>query len=129
VYKDQKLYDNAIQQYQLIYDKGIEQNNKLTQAKALDNLGYVKSKINENTAIIDLRSALKIRSEENDLMGLYSSYFHLSDYFKGNNQTDSSLFYAKKAYKISQEIGSSSYIENSLSQLLKLNKDPLILKF
>ncbi|MDC7997040.1 tetratricopeptide repeat-containing sensor histidine kinase [Gilvibacter sediminis] len=87
----------------------------------LDNLGNVKSKINDTSALRFLYNGLKYRRHLNNADKTFSSYRHLTEHFLREDQQDSALKYAKLALNISNAIPDRSYKKEALSLLLELN--------
>jgi two-component system, NtrC family, sensor kinase len=61
-----------------------------------------------DSAFILIRKAILINKKENMLGFLSNSYARLSNYFRIQNQADSSLFYAKKSLEVAQTTGSGN---------------------
>ena len=128
-YSNQKKYDLAQKDYQKALDLSIEIGDSLKIAKNLNNLAFVEFKLDRPSAFSNMQKAHSIRKSLNNLPNLYSSYKHLSNYHKEKNRRDSALFYATAAYELAKKINSISYKEDALSQLLKLQKDSLVLNY
>lgn len=129
IYKDLKDYNIAIDLYSEVYKKCIRQGNKLLLAMALDNLGFVQSKINSPEAFENLNKALKIRYKENNLTGLYASYKSLVHYFLDRNNKEQASAYANKAYEVVKKLNSSAYTQDALSLFMALNGDSKVLEY
>ncbi len=126
---DQKGYGLAVDGFSWVYEKRKKENNPLKLARALDNLGYAQTKLNLSEALPNMMQALRARKKMNDRLGQYSSHVHLTNYFKDRGEEGKALENAQKAYEISKEVNSASYIENALSLLLNLSKDSLVLEY
>lgn len=129
VYKDLQQYELAGDQYAQVYQKSVQENDSLQLAMALDNWGYVQSKINSPNAFENLNKALKIRLMENDLTGLYASYKSLAQFFLDRNDKEQALSYANKAYDVVKKINSASYTQDALSLFMELNRDPKVAEY
>lgn len=126
IYKDQLDYENALDIYNLIYQKQVYSNDKFQIALVLDNLGFVQSKLNLPSALQNILKALKFREETNNLVGLYSSKKHLAEYYLDRKDTAKALIYAEKVLSLANKINSSSLKLEGISLLMSMNKNPLI---
>ena len=124
VFSDAKNYRLAQKEFLFAYEKSLTIQDSLIQATVLDNLGFVMSKTGEPEALENMLMALGIRLRIGALSGVYSSYRHLTIYYRDRDQRKEALKYAEKAYDVALAINSPSYLENALSNLLKVNNDP-----
>lgn len=124
VFSDAKNYRLAQKEFLFAYEKSLTIQDSLIQATVLDNLGFVMSKTGEPEALENMLMALGIRLRIGALSGVYSSYRHLTIYYRDRDQRKEALEYAEKAYDVALAINSPSYLENALSNLLKVNNDP-----
>ncbi|QYJ68256.1 tetratricopeptide repeat-containing sensor histidine kinase [Flavobacterium litorale] len=129
IYSDLNKYNKAIDYFSKSYQKGLKLQDTILIARALDNLGFAQSKMAIPEGIINLEKALSSRLEIGDTKGLYASLKHLSDYYKIQKNKPLAITYAERAYKIAQEINSSSFIEDALSRLLELHDDETIVQY
>lgn len=125
LYGDLGNYELAQQQFITVYEISLRNADSMNQARALSNLGFSQSKLQQPEALDNILHALKIRLRGNDLSGIYSSYIHLAQYYHDRDQGKEAVEYAEKAYTIAHQINSPSYIKNSLSNLLKIKNDPI----
>ncbi|MEC3906006.1 tetratricopeptide repeat protein [Tamlana sp. 2201CG12-4] len=123
VYKEQKNYELAINEYKKIYKFYLEQGNTLKAARAIDNIGVVQSKMNHYKAEANLERALKMRIDLDYVPGIFTSYLHLAEHYKNSNENSKALFYAKSALSIANSSNNLKYKENALSILLDLKDD------
>ncbi|WP_198679959.1 tetratricopeptide repeat-containing sensor histidine kinase [Aureibaculum luteum] len=128
-YYEQKKYDLAIIEFNKIYKQSLLNNNKKSIARALDNLGLVQSKLNYPVALSNIKEGLKIREDLGYVTGVFTSYLHLTEYYKDRNQKNNALFYAKKALDIANTSKSLTKKESALSFLMDLNDNPEIIEF
>lgn len=126
---DMGKFDLAQKEFETAYKKSENLSDKLIQARVLDNWGYAQSKSYNPDGLENMLRALELRKESNDLRGIYSSYRHLALHYYDRNQDEEALDYAEKAYKLAKTINSPSFIENSLTNLLKVKKDPISSEF
>ncbi|GGB73197.1 hypothetical protein GCM10007424_11380 [Flavobacterium suaedae] len=129
IYRDLKQYDKAIAELSKVYKKGLEIQDTLLITFALDNLGFVQSKLAMPEGITNLKKSLDYRLKIGDTKGSYSSLAHLSDYYKEEGDKNSAIAYADRAYEIAEEIKSSNFIEDALARTLKLYDDEKVLTY
>lgn len=124
LYLDKGYYRLAIEAFQKAYTNSLRVNNKLRQARILDNLGVAQSKIRDSSALSNLIKALEIRKEEEYSNGIISSYINLGEYYKGINKISIAKEYVTKASKIADS--TKSLIHRQAVLLLKndLKNDP-----
>ncbi|MFT4024665.1 MAG: ATP-binding protein, partial [Flavihumibacter sp.] len=67
-----------------------------------------------------LKTALRIREEENDRWGLNVSYMHLADYYTASHP-DSALYYAQQMYAVARELKSPDDRLEALERLIVLS--------
>ncbi len=129
VHLDRKNYELAMENALLVLNQRLRQNDSIGIGKALDNLGFIQSKLNKPDALINMESALIIRQNVQDIPGMYSSHRHLSEYYLDKGFRRKSLEHAEQAYELAKKIKSATYMENSLSLLLDLSQDPKIIEY
>ncbi|NDI98172.1 tetratricopeptide repeat protein [Flavobacterium sp. LaA7.5] len=129
IYRDLNQYDKAITELSKVYKRSMEVKDTVLIAMALDNLGFVQSKLAMPEGIINLKKSLDYRLKIGDTKGSYSSLAHLSDYYKEEGDKNSAIAYADRAYEIAEEIKSSSFIEDALSRLLELSDDKMVVSY
>lgn len=84
--------------------KAVYSKNPINYSKALNNLARAKYLANKNyNPLPQLHKALEIRTKNNDLEGLNSSYETLSEYFT-KKDNDSALHFAKKMLETANSI-------------------------
>ncbi|WP_435623155.1 ATP-binding protein [Flagellimonas sp.] len=126
---DQENYSLAFEISTAILEKCLMSSDSLGIARALDNLGYVQSKLNMSEALDNMQKAMNIRLEANDLSGLYSSNRHLSNYFSSRDNQQKAIEHAEEAYDLAKQLNSASYLENALSLLLDLSNDSKVIAY
>ena len=115
VYMEQEKFDDAIAILKsIVRNKDISQN-KETQARILDNLGYCYFKVGNADGISLLKESLELRKQANDEFGLIASYFHLADYYE-KSQPPLSIAFALKGYQLATQL------KNKEDQLQLLGK-------
>ena len=121
-YQGSKQYKDALE----IYDKLLQKSkgDKITYARILSNVAVTKWQLNRSyNALPQLREALHIRQQENDLWGLNSSYDYISDYYTRYN-SDSTVYYAKKMLANAQQLNSADDQLFALQKLIKFSPKP-----
>jgi signal transduction histidine kinase len=98
-------------------------NDTLSIALILDNLGFIKMKMNIKGALNDLNTALKLREQKNDISTIYTSYNHLFHFYKKKKQNKKAREYALKANNIAIKINNAAYKQDALGMLLELSND------
>ena len=89
-------------------------------SRVLDNLGFIKHKLNEADALLYLNEALSYRKQLKDSSDLYPSYRNLSKYYWDLNDTTKSKLFALKALNIANLIKSPSYQLDATKRLMQL---------
>ncbi|OPC47643.1 hypothetical protein BAY06_16060 [Elizabethkingia anophelis] len=118
-YREQKKYPEALKVYNQILK---ENNNKKSTeySRALTNLAKTKWLQNANyNPVSELKEALNIRLQEQDLWGQNSSYAHLADYYI-QKKPDSALIYATKMYGVAKKLKSPDDQIEALQKLIIL---------
>ncbi|AVF46690.1 histidine kinase [Elizabethkingia anophelis] len=118
-YREQKKYPEALKVYNQILK---ENNNKKSTeySRALTNLAKTKWLQNANyNPVSELKEALNIRLQEQDLWGQNSSYAHLADYYT-QTKPDSALIYATKMYGVAKTLRSPDDQIEALQKLIIL---------
>lgn len=118
-YQELGKYEEAIQIYQQLLNE--THTNQIAYARVLTNISFTKwLQNNKYNAAPELLKSLNIRKKENDLMGLNSSYAHLSDYY-AQQKPDSALNYAFKMLKVNDSIKSPDDRLEAIGKLIRLS--------
>lgn len=96
------------------------ENDSVTLAKVLDNLGYSLFKNDGKEGLSHLVKSLEIRVKTDDRFGQVPSYLHLSEYFKNSNPTLARK-HAAKAYSIATSLSSPNDRLAALKALRKIS--------
>ncbi|MEM5540058.1 ATP-binding protein [Olleya sp. AS48] len=109
IYKNQKLYNKA--QSTLIKATNLfnRVEDSIEKARVIDNLGFIKFKLNNHGAFDDFKTAYTIRQNVDNLAELYPSYKNLSEYYLSKKDTVQALSFAIKAYDVANKVNSLSY--------------------
>jgi len=129
VYRDQGKFILAETEFLDVYNSNLGKGDTLRIARSLNNLGKVRSKLNNPLALKNLLEALDIRLEKNDVIGSYSSYKNLSIYYLDRDSNEEALRYANEALRVAKEINQSSYMEDALSLIIGLSRDENIISY
>ncbi|MAX71228.1 MAG: hypothetical protein CMC76_09035 [Flavobacteriaceae bacterium] len=125
VFKNLEDYDNAINEVKKAYEliPRIPDSLALDKALVIDNYGVLKFKTNKTNGLPLLFEALKLRKAVNDTSTIYTSYSHLSEFYRLNDSIEKSRDFAKKALGIADILKSPSYRNNALGLLTNLSED------
>ena len=118
VYMDQKRFHDAITILKALNNNKAISQNKETQARILDNLGYCYFKIGKTDGISFLKESLELRKQNHDEFGLIASYFHLADYYEISQPALSKEF-ALTGYEIASQLKNADDQLQLLSKLIK----------
>jgi len=77
-------------------------------------------------ALDNLKQALQIREENNNITGQQASNNHLAEYYLDRKDTATALIYAKEAISLAKKINSSSFKLDAISLMIRMDKNPLI---
>lgn len=106
IYKEQKIYSQAIKTYESILPSAKKLNEKVY-ARILSNLSNVKWLNNRNYNAEPLQlKAIEIQEKIDDKMGQNASYAHLANYFQNKNH-EKALKYSNMMLKIAEEVKSA----------------------
>lgn len=89
-------------------------------ARVLDNLGYVKFKIKDKTAIDNLLYAKKIREENEDGIALTATSMHLAEYYE-NSDANLAKKYALSAFNYASKVENSDDKLEALQYLTRVS--------
>lgn len=118
VYRENREYTEALKIYSQAYQKNSKK--KADYSRALTNLAKTKWLQNADyNPVSELKKALNIRLQEQDLWGQNSSYAHLADYY-AQKKPDSALIYATKMYGIAKTLKSPDDQIEALQKLIVL---------
>ncbi|MBD3863871.1 tetratricopeptide repeat-containing sensor histidine kinase [Olleya marilimosa] len=109
IYKNQKLYSNAKNTLVKAIKLFNRVEDSIEKARVIDNLGFIKFKLNSQGAFNDLNTAYTIRQNVDNIAELYPSYKNLSEYYLSKKDTVQALSFAIKAYDVANKVNSLSY--------------------
>ncbi|TYP99019.1 hypothetical protein C7447_102337 [Tenacibaculum adriaticum] len=125
----QNNFEDALIDFTQVYSNSLKLKDTVQIARALDNMGLTKSKLNIPSAEKDMLSALKMRVKKNNSYENFVSHIHLSEHYKDQQQQKKALLHANKALMISKLINSKSLQVTALSAIVNLNNNPKILEY
>lgn len=103
VYLQSKNYEKAYQVLIKLIKSPTVLNHTDTKAMVLNNLGAAAGALNNPDALSYLESSLRIRTSNNDLLGMASSYIQLGAFYSTKNK-NKTLLYAQKGYDIATNL-------------------------
>lgn len=95
----------------------------LTQAVILDNYGIYESEFDKENSLFLLKKALKLREKMSDTATLYTSFYHISQYYHKTDSLKKAKNYALKALELARALNSESYKNSALGLLTDLSDD------
>ena len=121
-YRNQDKYNEALKILQEIVSSNAPDDH--SKSRYIDNLAFTLW-LKDSTARVDslFFKALKMREENNDLEGLQTSFFHLTQYFENKNK-ELATEYAQKSLEAARGNSSSTLEEMSLKKLIALVDGP-----
>ncbi|MFH4966671.1 tetratricopeptide repeat protein [Gaetbulibacter sp. M240] len=125
VYIEQSKFEQSETLLAEVYNTSKQLGDSIQIARALDNLGFVEGKLNREHALYHLNEALNFNLKQNDKLGVYTSYKHLSQYYKDRKDFEQAEAFAQEAYHISKEILSASYEEDALANLISIRPNTI----
>lgn len=117
VYREKGTYASAVDTLQYALQLAKLLPDTKVRAIVLDNLGFSQLKIQDTNALYNLNQSLKIRLENKDPSGLFSSYRHLSMYYKNKGDDTKSYAFAQKALAQAKKIKDPNYEYEALGLL------------
>ncbi|MDP5078219.1 MAG: hypothetical protein NWQ19_08995 [Nonlabens sp.] len=123
IYDKKEDFKSAIVQFTSAYKESLKFNEPAMTARALDNLGAVQSKINNDNGLKNMLAALDIRLELNHLPGMLTSYLHLATYYKDKGDVLTAQNYANKAVALADSTKNPDFEINALTAYASLNDD------
>lgn len=126
---DKKDYSEAIPHYRHAYNMTLEFSDSTAIGRTMSNLGFAMAMSGDKAGIKLMQDALEMRIAVSHLSGIYSSYQQLAEYYATLEDDKTAMDYALKALETAKKINSPSFIENALSNLLKIGKDSIAEQF
>ncbi|MFH4969514.1 ATP-binding protein [Gaetbulibacter sp. M240] len=127
---DQNLFHKAVEILNPYYSEALTLENSNIKANYIDNLGFYQTYAgDEKKGLGNMKLALSIREELNDLTGLFSSYRHHALYHLKKGDKILASNYIEKTKSISNKINSKVYQRETLQLELSLENNPAFNKF
>ncbi|MCX7549033.1 tetratricopeptide repeat protein [Xanthomarina sp. F1114] len=114
----------ALQEFTAIYADSKIYKDSVIIARSLNNLGIVKGKLEDESAIKDLNAALEIRLALGHTSNILGSYYTLSKHYKRTGDIAQAKAFANKAYNLAKLSNNSNQLTHVLSLLVDLKADP-----
>ncbi|PWK18579.1 tetratricopeptide repeat-containing sensor histidine kinase [Xanthomarina spongicola] len=113
----------ALKEFATILNDSEKYNDSIIIARTLNNLGVVKGKLQDSTALRDFEKALEIRLSLGNNSDILGSYLDLSVYYEDKGDLVQSRYYAQNAYKLAKLSNNPTHLAHALSLLLDLKED------
>ncbi|WP_038525920.1 tetratricopeptide repeat-containing sensor histidine kinase [Formosa agariphila] len=123
IYVKQKKFELAEQEFKAVYENSLGLDDEFQTNKALNNLGFVQSKLNKPEGLTNMLKALELKKALNNSTGLYWSYSNLSEYYSEQKDLKQAKYYADKSYEMAKLINSPILIKQALAKLIAINGD------
>lgn len=121
VYLKMEVYDEAIEYSQKALESGRKNNDQYVVSSALDYLGTACLKTGKGEeAAKYFAESLVIKKELEDLQGEAITLLNMGLNYKNMQKNDSAIYYVRKSYNLSNEIGAKKEIRNSSMEFSKL---------
>ncbi|WP_271855390.1 tetratricopeptide repeat-containing sensor histidine kinase [Patiriisocius marinus] len=124
-----KDYNVATEKYEVVLQKYLASNDSIRIARALNYLGMSLAKQKLPGALEKIEEALTIRKQVNSDLGIFDSYYNLSEYYRDRNNNKKAVYYINEALKIAIANNNLDLKYNALSSLMKLDKNTYIREF
>lgn len=128
IYDKKEDFKNAIVTFTNAYQEALTFNDPAITARALDNLGFAQSKINDANGLKNMLAALNTRLDMNHVPGILTSYLHLATYYKNSGDDLTAINYANKAVALAHATNNPDFQLNALNAYAGLNNDENIVK-
>lgn len=119
IYLDRQDYPKALQSYKLSYSKSLKLQDSASISMAMNNLGFVQSKLDMPEGLPNILKAQEIRERQQDIPGIYSSNIHLANHYIDRNRQGEARQYAQQAVEVARNMNSPAHIQNALGVLLQ----------
>lgn len=126
---NQDSLELALNEFYAIYNDSKIYKDSVIIARSLNNLGVVKGKLQDETAIIDLNKALEIRLILNNKSDILGSYLDISQYYQQHGNVSQAKLFAGEAYKLAKLSNNPNHLSHVLSLLVNLKEDPEVLAY
>ncbi|GAA4301567.1 tetratricopeptide repeat-containing sensor histidine kinase [Aestuariibaculum suncheonense] len=123
-FADQEDYKKAVEVLEPLYEEAINIEDVDIKVVFIDNLGYYKTKIGDDSGEVLMNTALNLRTKRQMLTGLFSSYWHLSLLYLDRNDKVKAKRFIDSLEVIGNKIGTPSYQLEVLKLKLDLANNP-----
>lgn len=114
----------ALKEFTALYQESLVYQDSVIIARTLNNLGLVKGKLADSTALQDLQQALRLRLSLKSSTDILGSYLDLSEYYMDQGNKTQALLQAQKAYELARTSNNPSHLMAALGLLVPLKEDP-----
>ena len=115
-------------QFQNAYSLFVSSQDTINTLIALDNLGSVQGKLDQGEGLKKMVKALSIRLKNDDFPHIYTSYKHLSEFYKDQSDLVKANYYADLGYEAAKTY-SAEYTNDALSNKLALLDNEIIREY
>src|SRR5690606_24976560 len=116
--------DVALEAFSSLYQESLVYQDSVIIARTLNNLGLVKGKLQDSTALLDLEQAFKLREALGNPTDILGSYLDLSEYYISQGKFELAKLQAQKAYQLARASNNPSHLVTALGVLVQLKEDP-----
>lgn len=116
--------DVALEAFSSLYQESLVYQDSVIIARTLNNLGLVKGKLQDSTALLDLEQAFKLREALGNPTDILGSYLDLSEYYISQGKFEQAKLQAQKAYQLARASNNPSHLVTALGVLVQLKEDP-----
>ncbi len=121
VYMEKENFDAAIEYFEKAIIESVKNKDLVQQGTASNNLGELYLKLGKPEKAKEyINEGLKVRSEDNNLIGMASSYDLLTAYFLAVNDIDSAEVANVMALKCAKKVESLSFMEKAYQHQSKI---------
>ncbi|WP_405303245.1 tetratricopeptide repeat protein [Kordia sp.] len=130
IYREFEEYENAKKELVNAYSLFPRFKDTLEQARILDNLGYVYTKLGSNSLGLEfIKRGLKLREDAEMDTDIFASYQKLMMYYKDQQNDSMSKLYANKAYDLSLKIKTPVFEEKGLGMIMEFHPDSKVREY
>ncbi|MCX7550268.1 tetratricopeptide repeat-containing sensor histidine kinase [Xanthomarina sp. F2636L] len=116
--------DLALKEFTALYQESLVYQDSVMIARTLNNLGLVKGKLQDLTALLDLEQALRLRLALGNMTHILGSYLDLTEYYILQDNIPQARIAAEKAYQLARASNNPSHLVSALGMLVQLKDDP-----
>ena len=122
VYKDKGDHRTAHDLFETAYSLIENSKDSMAIATTMDNWGVAEANLNNSEGLLKMKRALRLRKRIQDVQRYYTSYNHLSEYYKDKENKSLAIAYADSAL-VAADNFSVEYSQDALFHKLLLKED------